>query len=270
MTDGRFDRRQAERILTRAVRESSAFDDETLDLDDLKRIAKELDIPLEALDAAVVAELAGTTVPGADTGRVVPRAVEAGRPIQGPPDEVRARTHEWLGRHEGLRLRKVDGLLEVWEKDPSLLAAFRGVMKLRGGAGRLRDLGDLGVVVAGSGDQSHVSLSAQALGPRALTAGVGAAGIVVALLGAAIVGGWAWLWLALPLVIGAVVGAVAGGRAYATSLTTALEHALDGIEQGVPSTPDTVVDVIDDLRGAVESRQRRRGDQRQRIDIHWE
>ncbi len=268
----RFDRRQAERILSRAVRESSPFDDAALTMDDLRRIAAELDVPLEALDAALVAELSQGTVPAVDAGRVVPRAVEAGRPIPGPPEEVRRRTHVWLGKHEGLRLRRVDGLLEVWEKDPSLLAAFRGVMKLRGGAGRLRDLGDLAVVVAGSGDQSHVSLSAETVGPRALTSILGSIGTVAALVGSALVGSWAWLWLGLPVLVLSVVGAVAAGRALAAGLTRALEHALDGIEQGVPATTDSVSDVIGDLRSAVEAnRQGSRGRRgRRHIDIRWD
>jgi hypothetical protein len=266
----RFDRRQAERILSRAVRESSPFDDEALTMDDLQRIARELDVPVEALDAAVVAELAQTGAPPSEEGKLVPRRVEAGRPIPGAPAEVRRRTHLWLGKHEGLRLRRVDGLLEVWEKDPSLLAVFRGVMKLRGGAGRLRDLGDLTVVVAGSGEQSHVSLSAGTVGPRALTSVLGS---LAALLGSAFVGGWAWLLLGLPVLVLSVVGAVVAGRAFAASLTSALEHALDGIEQGVPSTPDSVGDVIGDLREAVESGRQRppgRSGRRKHIDIRWD
>lgn len=276
MSDDRqqFDRRQAERILSRAVRESSPFDDEALSIDDLQRIAKELDVPFEALDAAVVAELARTGAPPSDEGKIVPRRVEAGRPMAGPPDDVRRRTHVWLGKHEGLRLRRVDGLLETWEKDPSLLAAFRGLLKLRGGAGRLRDLGDLDVVVAGSGGQSHVSLGAATVGPRAVTALLGSVGTVAALLGSALVGGWAWLWLGLPVLVASVVAAVTVGRAYARHLTGALDHALDGIEQGVPATPDSVADVIGDLRSAMEPGQgpsgrsaRRR---RRNIDIRWE
>jgi hypothetical protein len=268
----RFDRRQAERILSRAVRESSPFDDEALSIDDLKRIANELDVPLEALDAALVAELSRTSAPPSEAGRVVPRVVEAGRPLAGPPEDVRRRTHIWLGKHEGLRLRRVDGLLEIWEKDPSLLAAFRGVMKLRGGAGRLRDLGDLGVVVAGSGEQSHVSLSAETVGPRALTAVLGSMGTVAALIGSALAGSWAWLWLGIPVLVLSVVGAVVAGRALARSLTRALEHALDGIEQGVPSTTDSVGDVIGDLRSAVESSRQggRPGSKSRRIDIRWD
>lgn len=268
----RFDRRAVERILTRAVRESSALDDETLDVDDLRRIAKELDVPFEALDAAIVAELAGTRSPHLDRGRLVPRAVEAGRGVANPPDVTRAMAHTWLGRHEGLRLCRTDGQVETWEKDPTLLASIRSALKLRGGTGQLRDLAPLQVIVAGSGDQSHVSIGAETVAPRATAALIGAAGVAGGVLLSAFVGGWAWVALFLPLLVASIALGVATGRGMARANERHLERALDGIEFGAPPTEDSVVDVIGDLRGAVGTKRPRTEPptKKRHVDIRWE
>lgn len=268
----RVDREQAERIIGRAIRDSVGSDDDALSIDDLRRIAEELDIPVESIDAAVVDELAGGPIDDLETGGWVPGAIEAGRAFEAAPDAIRVRTHEWMSKHEGMRLRRKDGVVETWEKDPSLMAAFRNVLKLRGGTGQLRDLGDVRVVVAGSGNNSRVAMGTSTNAPRAASAILGAIGVLVSLVGSAFISPWALLFLGLPLATLAVVGAVSAGRAIASSQTRNLEKALDGIEQGAPASADSVVDVITDLRDAVDSgrpRPRRRSSGRN-VDIHWD
>jgi hypothetical protein len=177
-----------------------------------------------------------------------------------------------MSKHEGMRLRRKDGVVETWEKDPSLMAAFRNALKLRGGTGQLRDLGDVRVVVAGSGNNSRVAMGTSTNAPRAASAILGAVGVVVSLVGAAFISPWALLFLGLPLAALSVVGAVSAGRAIASSQTRNLEKALDGIEQGAPASSDSVADVITDLRDAVDtgrSRGRRRSSGRN-VNIHWD
>lgn len=269
----RVDREEAERILGRAIRDSVGAEDEALSIEDLRRIAEELDIPVESIDAAVVDELAGGPVADLDTSGWVPGAIEAGRTFDATPEMMRVRTHEWMSRHEGMRLRRRDGIVETWEKDPSLMAAFRNAMKLRGGSGQLRDLGDIRVVVAGSGNASRVAMGTETNAPRATSAILGALGVVAALVGSAFISPWALLYLGLPLATLAVVGAVSAGRGIASSQTRNLEKALDGIEQGAPASTDSVADVITDLRDAVNrggSQQQRRRSSGRNINIHWD
>jgi hypothetical protein len=271
----RLDRRQVERIIARAVGNSSPLGDETLAIEDVRRIAAELDIPLEALDAAVVAELAGSPMRDLDAGGWVPAAIETSRAVAGRPADVRARTHAWLGRQEGLRLRRADGPLEVWEKDPSLIASFRSALKLRAGSGRLREFGDVRVVVGGVGERSSVSLGTRVTAPRATASIVSAVGVTGSLVATAIAAatfGWGWFLLGLPLMVLSVVAGVAAGRAVANSMRDGLERALDGIEQGAPPPVDSVGDVIGDLRQAVETKRppTPKSGQARKVDIRWE
>ncbi len=269
----RLDRRQVERIIARAVGDSSPLGDETLALEDVRRIAAELDIPVEAVDDAVAAELAGSPMLDLRMGRWVPAAIEASRAVVGPPVDVRASTHDWLGRQEGLRLRRSDGPVEVWEKDPSLIASFRSALKLRAGSGRLREFGDVRVVVGGVGERSSVSLGTTVAAPRATASLVAAGGVTVSLVAATIAAAtiaWPWFFLGLPLVVLSVVGGVAAGRAVANSMRDGLERALDGIEQGAPPPIDSVGDVIGDLREAVETKRPPRSKSGRKVDIRWE
>ena len=249
----RMDIDRVERVLARALL-SSSDSEGTLSVADVRRIAAELDIPLEAVDAALVAELTVLGTEGS-RGRLLPGSVvEASRSIAGSEAEVRDRSRHWMARQEGLRLRRVDGPLEVWEKDPSLLAAARSALRLRAGSGRLRETGEVRLAVAGDEERTQVSLVAKSSTPMVATAGIIAGSAVTGLTLALALQGWAWILLLLPILVVGIVGGVATGRYLTNQLLAGLDRALDGIEQGAVETGDSVGEVINDLRGAVARR----------------
>lgn len=255
-----------ERILSRALL-SGEDPGGSLSLADLRRIAAELEIPVSAVDAALVAELARES-DERRLARIVPgQTVEVRRTIAGGEPEVRARARRWLARHEGLRLRRVDGPLELWERDPSLLASARSMLNLHGGSGRLRDTKGVRMAISGDDTDTHVSLSVRSIAPQGATYGtIAGFGVVGATL-AVFLQGWAWAYILLPmLVLGVVIGATIG-RAVFADLARGVERSLDGIEQGAMAPEDSVAEVFSDLRGAVRRRARPTEQRRDGIEL---
>lgn len=252
MTSGgmRFNRKQVERIIARAV-EAEADETESFSTDDVVRIASELGVAPEEVSAAIALEL--STSHSTTRRGLIPGEIAAARLIQGDPSEVAARTREWLGKAEGMRVRRRHGELEVWEKDPRTLANIRAGLGLNAGGKDLRGTGAIEVVHTPVPGGVNVSMRSSGSYQRGAAAGIlGGFGLVgmggATALTIAASQPWAWIYLFLPLlVIGAIV-AVAAPRVWTNNVEGAMERALDAIAGGPPPSTDSVVDVINDIR----------------------
>lgn len=250
MTDGpRFDRDQMERIIARAV-EAQASDTESFSADDVVRIAGELGIPPREVRRAMSEELRSTH----STRRgLLDTEVSATRLVDGEPDEVARRVNAWLQRHEAMRLRRRDGALQVWEKDPRPLANLRAGLGLTAGGKDLRSIGSIDVVQepvpGGVTISMHSSGTMTRVGAGAAFGGIAVGGVsMAASLWLLVAQPWAWVYLFLPMLVLATVIGVVVVRTGTTKAERAMERALDGIAEGAPPREDSVTDVIDDLR----------------------
>ncbi len=272
MTDGgmRFNRTQVERIIARAV-ESETDQTETFSTDDIVRIAFELGVSPNEVSQAIAQEL--STSHTASSRSLIPGEISAARVITGHPEEVAVRTRQWLGKSEGMRVRRRHGELEVWEKDPRPLANIRAGLGLNAGGKDLRGTGAVEVVHTPVPGGVNVSLRASGAYQRGAAAAILGGFSLVGIGGAtaltiAALQPLAWIYLFVPLLIIGVVVAVAGTRAWVTNVEGAMERALDAIAGGPPEATDSVADVISDIRDTFGRKARTtRSNQRRTLDL---
>lgn len=265
----RFDKAQTERIIARAVEQQSERSD-SFSVEDVVRIAGELGISPEEVRRAMAEEI--STSRASSKGGVFPSEISATRLVEGTPDEVARKVMAWLQRNELMRVRRREGPVQVWEKDPRPLANIRAGLGLTAGGKDLRGTGPIEVVQEPVPGGVAVSLRANGTYQRA---GAGAAfgGITVGGLAGTIslwllVGQpWAWVYFFLPMLVLATVVAVVTARTWTGKVEGAMERALDGIAEGVPRREDSVTDVIQDLRDTWSGGDRRRPGQKRTHDL---
>lgn len=272
MTNGgmRFNRAQVERIIARAV-EAETNETDTFTAEDVVRIASELGVAPEQVAQAISQEL--STAHTTSRRGLIPGEISAARVIQGDPADVAARTRDWLGKSEGMRVRRRHGELEVWEKDPRPLANIRAGLGLNAGGKDLRGTGPIEIVhtpVPGGVNLSMVSSGSHQRGAGAGILGaftLGGIGGATALTLAASQP-WAWIYLFIPLVIIGIVVAVAGTRAWTSNVEGAMERALDAIAEGPPVATDSMADVLSDIRETFgRSSRTKRAQQKRTLDL---
>lgn len=252
MGDGRlrFNRAQVERIIARVV-ETEADDIDLFSADDIARIAAELGVSADKVSQAIAAELSTSHLTSRRS--LVPGNISAARLVAGDAEEIATRTRQWLARGEGMRVRRRDGDLETWEKDPRPLANIRAGLGLSAGGKDLRGTGPVEVVHTPVPGGVNVSMRSSGSYQRGLAAGL-LGGFTMAGIGGATAltiaasQPWAWIYLFIPMVVvGAIVGVVAS-RAWTAKVEGAMDRALDAIAEGPPEPSDTVADVINDIR----------------------
>ena len=133
----RFDKGQMERIIARAVEAQSDLTD-SYSAEDVMRIAGELGIPPEQVRRAMAEEL---RTPRSTRRGLLDTEIASSRLVDGTPDEVAQKVTAWLQRNEAMRLRRRDGAVQVWEKDPRPLANIRAGLGLTAGGNDLRGMG---------------------------------------------------------------------------------------------------------------------------------
>lgn len=246
----RFDKAQVERIIARAI-ETEGDDTDEFSADDIARIAAELGVSPGKVSQAIAAELSNTHRTSRQSP--VPGEISAARLVMGDADEIAARTRQWLTKGEGMRVRRRDGDVETWEKDPRPLANIRAGLGLSAGGKDLRGTGPVEVIHTPVPGGVNLSMRSSGSYQRGLAAGLLGGFTVLGIGGAtaltiAVSQPWAWIYLFIPLVvIGAIVGLVSS-RAWTAKVEGAMDRALDAIAEGPPESTDTVADVISDLR----------------------
>ncbi|NND84195.1 MAG: hypothetical protein HKN46_03510 [Acidimicrobiia bacterium] len=158
-----------------------------------------------------------------------------------------------MQRNEAMRLRRRDGTVQVWEKDPRPLANLRAGLGLTAGGKALRAMGSVDVVQEPVPGGVSVSMHSEGtmlrVGAGAAFGGIALGGVTGAVLLTLLASQpWSWIYLFLPMLVLAVVIAVTVVRTGVSEAEGAMERALDGIAEGVPPREDSVTDVIQDLR----------------------
>lgn len=245
----RFDKGQMERIIARAVEAQSDLTD-SYSAEDVMRIAGELGIPPEQVRRAMAEEL---RTPRSTRRGLLDTEIASSRLVDGTPDEVAQKVTAWLQRNEAMRLRRRDGAVQVWEKDPRPLANIRAGLGLTAGGNDLRGMGAIDVVQEPVPGGVNVSMRSSGtmvkVGAGAAFGGMAVGGMTGAVLLTVLASQpWAWIYLFLPMLVLAMVVAVAAVRAGTAKAEGAMERALDGIAEGAPPREDSVSDVIQDLR----------------------
>ncbi len=257
-----------ERIIARAVEAQSDRTD-SYSAEDVMRIAGELGISAEEVRKAIAEEL---RTPRSSRRGVWDSEVSATRMVDGTPGEVAKRVNAWLQRNEAMRLRRRDGSVQVWEKDPRPLANLRAGLGLTAGGNDLRGVGAIEVAqepVPGGVSVSMRSSGALArVGAGAAFGGIALGGVSGAVLLTVLAAQpWSWVYLFLPMLVLATVVSVAALRAGTAKAEGAMERALDGIAEGAPPREDSVSDVIQDLRDTWTKGTKRPDKRRNTLDL---
>ena len=135
---------EVERVLRRAIELQSdtdfGTDEAGLDRAALRRVAAEIGIDPDHLEAALTEELLRVQAeePGLFDRYVAPRRAAARTAVAADPEVVRQALDKWLGYHAGLRKRAQTPSGASWERDSSLVAAARMKLKAAQGSGALR------------------------------------------------------------------------------------------------------------------------------------
>lgn len=221
----------AARVLRRAA--AGAGVDGDLTVADLLDVARELEIPAEAVARALVEEaLSGPPrAPGWSRRFAGPAAAEVVRVWAAPPPA--ALVEAWMGRGHCMRPARRHGDVVVWEPAPGLAGRARRAVLAAAGEAELADLPSVTTRCVGYERLSGVRVAADVGDPAAATvaagvlagAGVaGAAALAVALTPVAL--------LAAPA--GAVLGAMllARRRRRVAAVTARLERMVDAVERG--------------------------------------
>jgi hypothetical protein len=135
---------EVERVLRRAIELQTdtdyRADDAGLDRAALRRVADEIGIDPDHLEAALTEELLRVQAeqPGLIDRILAPRHAAARGAVEADPEEIRRALDRWLGYHAGLRKRAESETGAVWERDASLVAAARMKLRAAQGSGALR------------------------------------------------------------------------------------------------------------------------------------
>lgn len=277
----------AEQVLERAIAlqaelETGQQSDRTMDREALQRIAEELDIDKSVLEQALIEQLYELDVaePSWIDRLIGPATVKDHGVAQLDEVDTQKVVDLWMERHEGMRKTlEVDGEAE-WEKDLTIGATARRMLRMTDSRGRLRRVPTVTTRVKPIGDKrSVVVIDADVSGVRrAGLVGVAAAG-VLGLFG--IVGGiQSVLGIAgadpALSAVAAVVALIVGGaffgaaRSWISRTARAVNRAVRAVTNPASVRDKTFVGLVSDLVAEVtglagdlrdEIRLRRQGDE---------
>ncbi len=203
----------------------------------LAEIAKEVDLPLSAVAAALAERLLRVDMPAGLLERLIgPSVVSTQRASTVSEDEMRKRALDWFQSAHGLRPRlQVNGVV-VASKRRDPVGQVARVVREAQGLGRLGKLRRIELVAVDVGDQPGAVCVAADVSDRRQAAIVGGAGVGVgsaALIGVGAVALSPVVLLALPFAAG--VGVLTTRVVHASSVRDVrddLDEALDRIGRG--------------------------------------
>jgi hypothetical protein len=135
---------EVERVLRRAIELQTDTEygsgDAGLDRAALRRVAAEIGIDPDHLEAALTEELLRVQAenPGLFDKLVAPGRTAVRSAVEGDPAVTREALDRWLGYHAGLRKRAQSKTGAVWERDASIVTAARMKLRAAQGSGALR------------------------------------------------------------------------------------------------------------------------------------